>query len=210
MDKQILFPNHLETKGSLFLRSNHMQYHEDVKNSTWHLAAQAHPKDFDLRKSVEKKENPNLLLSTYKHLGTDKNQPDYKSTTHLALEQLKLLPITKQQEKKQYIVDNRSFKNKSKRNESCILKHQQSQDKMYLISTQRTDYQPPYPFKEAPKKQIAVENVAAFKKQVSQFTDVDTYKRNGIHTFHDESGCYNNFKEKQLMFKKTDPMQLVI
>ena len=39
-----------------------------------HLAAQAHPKDFDLRKSIEKNENPNLLLSTYKHLGIDKNQ----------------------------------------------------------------------------------------------------------------------------------------
>jgi len=208
MEQHIFLPNPLETKGSLFLRSNHMQYHEDVKNSTWHLAAQAHPKDFDLRKSIEKNENPNLLLSTYKHLGIDKNQPDYKSTTHLALEQLKLLPTSEKQDKKKYMVDIENFKSKSKRNESSILIHQQDQDQMYLISTQRTDYQPPYPFKEAPKKPIAIDNVAAFRKQVSQFTDVDTYKRNGVHTFHDESGHYGNIKDKQLAFKKTDPMQL--
>ena len=35
MEQHIFLPNPLETKGSLFLRSNHMQYHEDVKNSTW-------------------------------------------------------------------------------------------------------------------------------------------------------------------------------
>lgn len=202
--ERFVVPNYIETKGSLFLRSNaNSKYAEPVLTNSWHIANQANPKDYDINQP-----NGNLLSSTYNHLGSDQNQPQFKSTTHAALEQREQLGHDyEEQSTVKKMVDKKSYRNCNMREgsaaESVLPKHPPGYDQMHLESTHRTDYQPPYPFTSQPPKPVA-DNTAAYRKCVSQFTDVDTWKRDGRNTFHDESGVYANETAKREAFPKTN------
>ena len=47
-------------------------------------------------------------------------------------------------------------------------------------------------------------SLQAYRKCLSQFTDVADHRRAGQHTWHDESGQYANSSEKRDVFKPTE------
>lgn len=47
---------------------------------------------------------------------------------------------------------------------------------------------------------------AAWRKCLSQFTDVDDYRRHGSNTWHDESGIYANSEIRTEVLKPTNPI----
>ncbi|XP_033105225.1 protein C9orf135-like [Anneissia japonica] len=67
-------PDYYERKGSLFLRSDHMNYGRPTLNSNWHQAREAEPKDYNISDQTQKR---NLHTATYRRIGdiTDGEQP---------------------------------------------------------------------------------------------------------------------------------------
>lgn len=205
MDRFIV-PSYTETKGSLFLRSNHMKYAEPVLTNYWHKAALAHPKDYDVNKHARHPER-DLLNSTYKDLGHDTNYPQYKSTTHSAYEQRELKPDYDEKTTSRKMLDRSSYGNSKLQEEMefVLPKHPAGHNRINLETTQKVDYQPPYPFVSEPIKPKEVDG-RAFRKCLSQFTDVDNHRRAGNNTYHDESAVYANQQLKREIFKTTDPI----
>jgi len=212
--ERFIVPNYIETKGSLFLRSNQKRYGKHVLTSNWHKVREAEPKDYDIQKHTALPER-NLLFSTYKRFGSTGKMED-KSTTHAAMEQLTLAPLFQQQNTVKKIITTGTYANVDidRKLEEKTLKetgwhslprHPEGHDKMHLDTTHQTDYQPPYPFVSAPPKDLP-DNTAAFRKCVSQFTDVDMHKRDGVNTYHDQSAVYSNQQLKSQVFVPTDPI----
>ena len=81
-------PELVDRRGSLYLKSNHMQYGTGTLNSDWHAATESHPKDYDVTKVPTSERN--LLKGTYKRIGNGESGT-YKSTTHHTLERTQLL-----------------------------------------------------------------------------------------------------------------------
>ncbi|XP_063311123.1 cilia- and flagella-associated protein 95 isoform X2 [Pelobates fuscus] len=77
----------LETKGSLYLRSNHMHYGRPTYVTGWHQSREAEPKDYDLDAIPVGKKI--LSHSTYRRLG-DMENGDWRTTSAEHLSQIHL------------------------------------------------------------------------------------------------------------------------
>ncbi|XP_055884414.1 cilia- and flagella-associated protein 95-like [Biomphalaria glabrata] len=206
-------------KGSLTLRSDHMNYSRAILNSKWHQAREAEPKDYDMNKHPIR----SLAFSTYKRIGnvTDGSFPD--TTYQAQTNQIYLKPLYEVRDTHKPLVQLETVASANAGIDrdtgepkgvfgSALPSHGPEHNKYYLDTTYISDYVPPYPFtrceedtKSNQMKQEEMEDKSsAFKKMKSQFTDTADYRRNGWNTWQDESGVYANSHFKAQVFAKTE------
>nr|XP_002130464.1 protein C9orf135-like [Ciona intestinalis] len=212
----LVIPDFVERKGSLYLRSDHMNYSRSTLNSNWHQAREAEPKNYDIN-SFPIPPGRNLHTTTYARIGniTDGSLP--LPTTKAALEQISLKDDFTEQVTRKNMIDVGSFANADiSRNipsapnsgfGSVLPRHHPDHDKLHLETTHRADFTAPYPFTPAPEcPPEFADNSAAYRKCISQFTDTADYRRVGKNTWQDESGVYANTHEKRRVFPSTNPI----
>lgn len=207
-------PDYVERKGSLFLRSDHMDYARPTLVSNWHQAREAEPKDYDIKDYQPQKRN--LHNSTYHRIGnvTDGSLPD--TTSHDQMEQaVKLKSDFETRDTRRQMVDINTFNSVSFKRDtgapdrgfgSVLPRHPQNHGKRYLDTTYRVDYDSPYPYEQQKTPPPEPDRSPAWRKCHSQFTDVDDYRRHGANTWHDESGVYANSAIRGEVFKPTNPI----
>ena len=212
-----------EQKGSLCLRSDHMDYGRATLVSNWHHARESEPKDHDVFQKNNKTEvydakKRNVHQSTYNRILniTDGKLPI--STCHEATEQIILRKDFEEKTLQRPMVDIKTIHETSKPREtgapahgfgSILPRHHVDHNKRYLGTTYGIDYKDIYPYKEKkieadPGKET--DQSFAYRKCRSQFTDIDGYRREGRNTWLDESGQYANREIKEEVFKKTNPI----
>lgn len=205
--------DYYERKGSLFLRSDHMNYGRATLNSNWHQAREAEPKDYNLNRNDER----DLSKASYKRIGnvTDGSLPQTTYQDHA--DQCKLKKYFTEQDVRKPMVSLDTLDNLDMEREigapsrgfgSVLPRHHKDYNKHYLESTHRSDYTPPdkdyVPVPERPPD--FADKSAAYRKCHSQFTDTADYRRPGRNTWQDESGIYANSHYKQEVFKPTKPI----
>ncbi|XP_046847790.1 protein C9orf135-like [Xenia sp. Carnegie-2017] len=216
MDSE-LFPDFIERKGSLFLRSDHMDYGRATLVSNWHQSREAEPKDYEVNDHIPAKRR--LHRSTYKRIGnSESNTSSLVSTSHYQMQEALHLKdnfqpkqtriaMTNEDNFHHILIDHSGIENPNKRNCKILPKHPKNHNKRYLDTTQKTSYQPPYPY--TPKATVKDDpfeynNSPTWKKCLSQFTDTDNYHRCGNNTWQDESGYYANKNLRANVVPKTD------
>ncbi|KAJ7385750.1 hypothetical protein OS493_013783 [Desmophyllum pertusum] len=147
-------PDYVERKGSLFLRSDHMDYARATLVSNWHQAREAEPKDYDIKDYQPQKRN--LHNSTYHRIGnvTDGSLPD--TTSHDQMEQaVKLKNDFETRETRRQMVDMTTFNSINFQRDtgapergfgSVLPRHPPDHGKRYLDTTYGVDYDSPYPY----------------------------------------------------------------
>ncbi|XP_072170244.1 cilia- and flagella-associated protein 95-like [Diadema setosum] len=212
-------PDYVERKGSLFLRSDHMNYSRPTLNSNWHQAREAEPKDYDINK-FDSPLDRKLHHTTYKRIGnvTDGSFP--QTTTQYHLEQANLKKDFEEQEPRKPMVDVATISHinlerdtgKPKTGFGSVLpRHNPEHDKRHLETTNRADYKPPYPYTPVPEQPPDFpDNSNAYRKCHSQFTDTADYRRFGRNTFQDESGIYANTQLKRDTYLQTNTIPKVL
>merc|ERR1712141_366614 len=202
----------MEPKGSLFLRSNHMDYGKDTLVTNWHQGREAEPKDYDIQSF--KNEGRNLHRSTYKRIGNVTSGELPNSTSHAHMEQIKLKHRFQEQVRTHPMVNLSSFNKvdldrdlKSTGN-GVLPRHPPEHGKRYMDTIYKTDYIEPYPYTSREQNQDPEipDNSAAYKKCHSQFTDTADYRRYGQNTWQDETGIYANLDAKRTVFAITNPI----
>ncbi|XP_048763257.1 cilia- and flagella-associated protein 95-like [Ostrea edulis] len=206
-------PDYIERKGSLFLRSNHMNYGRATLNSNWHQAREAEPKDYDISKGNER----NLCTATYERIGniTDGSlnkttYQDHAEQTNLKKdfeEQIPRKPMMTMNTVEHSHID-RDLGTPQRGFGSVLPRHNPEYNKMHLETTNKADYQPPDPeYTPVPEKPADFPDLsAAYRKCNSQFTDTADYRRPGRNTWQDESGVYTNTHYKRQVLKTTNPI----
>ncbi|KAH9496294.1 hypothetical protein Btru_018042 [Bulinus truncatus] len=206
-------------KGSLTLRSDHMNYSRAILNSKWHQAREAEPKDYDMNKHPVR----SLAFSTYKRLGnvTDGSFPETTYQAHTG--QINLKPLYEARDCQKPMVQRETVASANAGIDrdigdpkgtfgAALPRHGPDHNRFYLDTTYKSDYVPPFPFthQEEDKKSFNMQSEEyedksqAYKKMKSQFTDTADYKRNGWNTWQDESGIYANSHFKAQVFPKTE------
>lgn len=203
-------PDYVERKGSLFLRSNHMNYGRATLNSNWHQARESEPKDFDISKTATR----DLSKATYRRIGnvTDGSLPNTTYQDHAA--QVSLKKDFTEREISKPMVNIHTFAHanldrdtgKPQRGCGAVLpRHHPEYNKHHLETTHGADYVPPYPYTPAPEKLPDFEDKSwAYRKMHSQFTDTTDYRRVGRNTWADETGFYANTFAKRDVHKPTN------
>ncbi|XP_063968096.1 cilia- and flagella-associated protein 95-like [Lytechinus pictus] len=219
MNSYISLPDYVERKGSLFLRSNHMNYSRPTLNSNWHQSREAEPKDYDIN-DFEKLQDRKLHNTTYKRIGdvTDGSFP--LTTTQDHLEQANLKKDFEEQEPRKPMVNVATIAHadldrdtgKPKTGFGAVLpRHNPEHDKRHLETTNRADYKPPYPYTAAPEQlPDFADDSNAYRKCHSQFTDTADFRRFGRNTFQDESGIYGNTQLKRNVYQTTNTIPKVL
>ncbi|XP_068127508.1 cilia- and flagella-associated protein 95 isoform X2 [Hyperolius riggenbachi] len=202
----------LERKGSLYLRSNHMNFNKRTMVSGWHQNREAEPKDYDVCEAPLGKKN--LCHSSYKRFG-DSYTEDWRTVTQqqLSQNQLKSDYEVKDIPKKMINEDNIGVLD-VKRQTGCpergfgaVLPHHcEDHTKLYLDTTYATDYIPPHPCTTISKIPEDQDYSPAYKRCISQFTDTADYRRHGRNTWQDETGTYANSQMKKIVFKSSCPI----
>lgn len=202
----------LERKGSLHLRSNHMNYDKRTKVSGWHQNRDTEPKDYDIVEAPMGKKD--VWLSAYKRFGSADSK-DWSTSTQRHLNQIqlkgdyKVKEIPKKMMKKENIgiLDIKRQTGCPERGFGAALPHH-SEDhmKVYLDSTYATDYVHPHPGIKSLKVREIPNYSSAYKICRSQFLETADYRRNGRNTWQDESGIYGNREIKSQVFKPTSPI----
>lgn len=211
-----------DRKGSLTLRSDHMNYSRAILNSHWHQARQAEPKEYDINKAPIR----TMTLSTYNRIGnvTDGSFPE--TTYQEQANQVFLKPMYEDRDNHKPLVQmetletvnagiDREIGGPNASHSSVLPQHKKDYNKFYLDTTYVSDYVAPYPFtpvdEEAVRRATAEEankecelKTKAYKRMKSQFTDTADYRRNGWNTWQDESGVYSNSLYKSQVFPKTE------
>ncbi|KAK6179095.1 hypothetical protein SNE40_011530 [Patella caerulea] len=206
-------PDFVERKGSMFLRSNHMNYARATLTSNWHQAREAEPKDYDISRDAVR----DLCKATYGRIGniTDGSLP--KTTYQDHSEEIFLRKREfEEKETRKPMITIENFANTNIDRElgspqsgygSVLPRHHPDHNRYYLESTHAADYKPPYPYVPSDSKKEEQPDLSiAFKKCHSQFTDTGDYRRCGRNTWQDESGIYNNTHFKRQIFKVADPI----
>lgn len=195
LDPSVL-PQLGEKKGSLLLRSNHMNYKRGVLVTRWHDDREALPMDYDVSTSEDK----NLSKGAYNRLGnlTDGSMKDTRSTQQAVEEEVQRLePDYRTQEihKRQLTYDNFAdfpFDRDTGRPEcgygSVLPRHPTDHKRAYMVTTHSIDYK--YPYEWTPKDCVGSdpEERGKFRRLCSEFVEKDGYKTRGINTFKDSSG----------------------
>ncbi|KAG8455238.1 hypothetical protein GDO86_001437 [Hymenochirus boettgeri] len=207
-------PDLLERKGSLYLRSHHMQYDRATLVSGWHKRREAEPKDYDLTNVPSGGQN--LCRSTYERFG-DLENADWKTVTEEHLSQINLKKDYEPRDVPKLMVNENTFnlidinQRQTSHSESVIGKvlprHAKDHRKMHLKTTYNTDYTFDYMFEPMSIPDVP-DYSAAYKKCHSQFTDTADYRRHGRNTWQDESGIYSNKKIKGCVFERSCPITL--
>eukprot|EP00794_Sanderia_malayensis_P000397 gene397-1031_t len=205
----------MEKKGSLFLRSNHMDYSTQTRVTNWHQVREAEPKDYDIHGENVKKMN--LHRSTYGRIGNVTNGELPKSTCHEHMDQIKLKKDFQEKTTRHPVVNlstfgkislDRDIGHGDKQSMKNVLpKHPNDHNKRYLDTTYGIDYRQPYEYSQDKKETQEVpegDKSRAYKKCHSQFTDTADYRRPGLNTWQDESGQYANGDIKRETFKPTN------
>ena len=209
-------PDFMERKGSLFLRSDHMDYGRETLVSNWNQARESEPKDYDIKDIDPAKRR--LHLSTYKRVGNGNiNTSSLISTSHDQMQEaIKLKSEFQPKETRVPMINKDNFDRANlNRDTGCpdrgygsvLPRHSVNHNKRYLDTTQRVDFQPPYPYTpKTPEIDDPYEYNSSplWKKCHSQFTDVDDYRRHGNNTWHNQSGCYSNQEIRGTVVPKTD------
>ncbi|ESO94907.1 hypothetical protein LOTGIDRAFT_144812 [Lottia gigantea] len=202
-------PDFVERKGSMFLRSNHMNYARATLTSNWYVdSREAEPKNYDINRDPTR----DLCKATYDRIGdiTDGSLPKTTYQEHSEEIFLKKREFEEKKTTKPMItVENvsnlkidRDIGSPNKGYGSVLPRHDPDHNKYYLESTHRADFTPPYPYQPSQVPDLSI----AFKKCHSQFTDTSDYRRNGRNTWQDESGIYNNTHYKRQIYKVADPI----
>lgn len=206
-------PDYYERKGSLFLRSNHMNYGRATLNSNWHQAREAEPKDYNINRADKR----DLSKSSYDRVGdvTDGSIP--KTTYQDHADQCNLKKYFTEQDVRKPMVSTATLDNVDMEREtgapkrgfgSVLPRHHPDYNKHYLESTHRSDFTPPdkdyVPVPECPPD--FPDKSPAYRKCLSQFTDAANHRRPGRNTWQDQSGIYANSHYKQQEFKPTNPI----
>ncbi|XP_064625312.1 cilia- and flagella-associated protein 95-like isoform X2 [Lineus longissimus] len=205
-------PDFVERKGSLFLRSDHMNYSRATLNSNWHQARESEPKDYNISTAPVR----DLCKATYERIGdvTDGSLPETTYQEHSNEVFLKK-DFEEQETRKQMInedtlahADIDREDGERKRGHSPILPgHHPGYDTQHLETTHLADYKPPYPYTPIDEAALQGEdnpdNTNAYKRCHSQFTDTMGHRRPGWNTWQDESGIYGNTHYKRQVFQPT-------
>ncbi|XP_071964729.1 cilia- and flagella-associated protein 95-like [Antedon mediterranea] len=209
-------PDYYERKGSLFLRSDHMNYGRPTLNSNWHQAREAEPKDYNISDPSQKR---NLHTATYERIGNSANGFP-RTTTQESMEQVHLKRDFEEREIRKPMVSVDTYNEADiDRDTGCpktgfgsvLPRHHAGHDKRHLETTNRADYKPPFPYTPVPEQPPDfVDNSNGYRKCQSQFTDTADYRRFGRNTWQDESGIYANRDYKRALFPPTNtiPQQL--
>ncbi|VDI61035.1 Hypothetical predicted protein [Mytilus galloprovincialis] len=206
-------PDYYERKGSLNLRSDHMNYGRATLNSNWHQSREAEPKDYDINRS----DTRNLCNASYNRIGdvTDGSLP--KTTYQDHTEQIYLRDDFEEQETKKAMVTMKTIANTDLDREtetpqkgfgSVLPRHNPDYNKFHLESTHKADFTPPDPnYIPVPEKLPDFpDQSAAYRKCLSQFTDTCDYRRPGRNTWQDESGIYANTHYKRQIIQSRNPI----
>ncbi|XP_066274683.1 cilia- and flagella-associated protein 95-like [Branchiostoma lanceolatum] len=207
-----MLPDFVERKGSLYLRSDHMDYSPVTLNSNWHQAREAHPKDYDV---VNKPPMKNKMHhSTYRRIldVTDGSFP--LTSTQYQMGQVKLKKDFEEKVTSKPMGDLATINHLNLERDTgapttgfgaVLPRHHSDYGKRHLETTHRADYKAPYPYTPAPEQPPDFpDDSVAYKKCHSQFTDTADYRRSGINTWQDESGMYANSGVKHEIFKPTN------
>jgi len=198
-------------KGTLTLRSDHMNYSRAILNSHWHQARQAEPKDYDINKDGAR----TMTLSTYNRIGNVTDGEIPKTTYQDQADQVLLKPMYEDRDCHRSMIQAETL---TKANEgldresgdpkdgygSVLPRHNKDHKKLHLDTTYTADFYPPFPMTcQHPEEEESEDKIAAYKRMKSQFTDTADYRRNGWNTWQDESGIYANSEYKKQIFPKT-------
>ncbi|KAL3867642.1 hypothetical protein ACJMK2_040516 [Sinanodonta woodiana] len=207
------YPDFYERKGSLTLRSDHMNYGRATLNSNWNQAREAEPKEYNISKGPIR----DLCKSTYKRIGnvTDGSIPsttyqDHASQTNLKKdfqEQVSRKPMVTLETLEHTNID-RDTSTPKHGFGSVLPRHNPEYNKYYLETTHKADYKPPdADYVPVPEKLPEFPDLsAAYRRCHSQFMDTADYRRPGRNTWQDESGVYANTHFKRQVFKTTNPI----
>ena len=213
----LVIPDFVERKGSLYLRSSHMNYSRGTLNSNWHQAREAEPKTYDIN-NFPSPPGRNLHNTTYDRIGnTLDDKARLTTTTQAAMQQIALKDDFTEKETNKKVVDvgslphanvDRTIDSAPSSGFGAVLpRHNPEHDKLHLETTHRADYTPPYPYTPNQEQLLEFEdNSGAYRKCHSQFTDTADYRRSGKNTWQDESGTYANTPDKRRVFPKTNPI----
>lgn len=202
--------------GSLTLKSQFpMDYGRGVLTKQWHQSREAEPMDHPLWSGDSKK--PNLHQSTYKQLSKDIKSDVVSSETetrcrHEETLRLKEFGLANQDPHRQMVDESNQHRlNKalsayapSHPKNDVTPTHAKGHDKHHFETTYNKDYELHHPElvhlkstkAQRAEFQAATDNSFAFRRQQSQFSDIDGPKRTGINTFHVQHGEYPNQKMK--------------
>ncbi|XP_038057809.1 protein C9orf135-like [Patiria miniata] len=217
MSSGLGLPDFVERKGSLFLRSDHMDYSRPTLNSNWHQAREAEPKDYDINNESEKKD---LHRTTYKRIGniTDGSFP--LTTTQYSMQQIHLKKDFEEKETRKPMVTLDTYQvadidrdtGHPKTGYGAVLpRHHPQHDKRHLETTNRADYKPPFPYTPVPEQPPDFpDDSNVFRHCHSQFTDTADYRRFGRNTWQDESGQYPNSQLQRDYYKPTNTIPQVL
>lgn len=206
-------PDYYERKGSLFLRSNHMNYGRATLNSNWHQAREAEPKDYDFSRDSER----DLCKATYQRIGNVTNgslpqttYQDHAAQTNLKedfQEQVTRKPMVTLETMEHSHID-RDVGAPKRGYGSVLPLHNPDYNKFHLETTHRADFTPPNKdYKPVPEEPKDFPDLSpAYRKCNSQFTDTADYRRVGRNTWQDESGIYANTHFKREVFKPGNPI----
>ncbi|XP_074136817.1 cilia- and flagella-associated protein 95 isoform X1 [Sminthopsis crassicaudata] len=204
----------LERKGSLTIRSHHMKYSKPVLMHRWDIDREGNPKAGDLDEyPVDSK---NLCNSSYRRFGTKDAMP-WKSETH---EQMEQRHVNKEfvERRSLLLLNNDTFDSGIVERDlglprkgfgALFPRHPQDRRKMEYMTTYREDYVPPYDYSKVLQPLQDIYSTI-HRKCCSQFTDVEGYKRRGIHSWQDESGIYSNANVKQIIFPSVNPIPPIL
>lgn len=199
-------------KGTLTLRSDHMNYSRAILNSHWHQARQAEPKDYDINKDPTR----TMTLSTYNRIGNVTDGEIPKTTYQDQADQVLLKPMYEGRDCHRGMVQPETLASADAGIDiktgdpkcgygSVLPHHNEDHKKFHLDTTYKTDYYPPFPMtaENRPENVEPEDKSAAYRRMMSQFTDTADYRRNGWNTWQDESGIYANSEYKKQVFPKT-------
>jgi len=165
-------PDFVERKGSLYLRSNNMQYSKNTLNSDWDSNREAYPKDFDIVKSFKRraesknenaKKKTDLHLSTYSRIGTENNRLPLTTAQDGNQQAYDLKPRWTPKAKRKLMVNKHNFEtvNLQEPNETgpeflkILPKHKSDYRAQHFSTTNRIDYRRPYPKDKVVKLSLA-------------------------------------------------------
>lgn len=206
--------------GSLTLKSAlPMEYSRTVLSNKWYLKRENEPRDFDLWSGPK----PNLHQSTYKilakQLDNERAADSHDTETKYKHEEaLRLKADEDFADKHDTVKEMVDMHNKGRLDaqlnnydnlKDAVLMHKEDHNQHHTETTYNKDFAHPNPeltnhkCEKMMKQEFEnrVDNSWCYRRQVSQFSDIDGPKHTGINTFHIQHGEYPNQVMKHKMLR---------